>query len=127
MKLASLARPQRLRFEAIQRCLVRRASVATMASGVEEVACDYLIVGCGASGMSFLDSLLTHHHAAESLSVVVVDKHSKPGGHWNDSYPFVTLHQSCANYGVESTPMEDSVRTQSYALPDWRSWSTTKS
>ena len=43
------------------------------------------------------------------MSVVLVDQRARPGGHWNDSYPFVTLHQPCRNYGVESRPMEDGV------------------
>ena len=30
------------------------------------------------------------------------NKHHKPGGHWNDAYPFVTLHQPSAFYGVSS-------------------------
>jgi superfamily I DNA/RNA helicase len=31
-----------------------------------------------------------------------VDRHAKPGGHWNDAYPFVRLHQPSAFYGVNS-------------------------
>lgn len=59
---------------------------------------DYLIIGSGAVGMAFADVLLTETEA----TVVIVDKHQKPGGHWNLAYPFVTLHQPSAYYGVSS-------------------------
>jgi hypothetical protein len=32
----------------------------------------------------------------------MVDRRDKPGGHWNDAYPFVRLHQPSAFYGVNS-------------------------
>jgi hypothetical protein len=70
--------------------------------------CDYLVVGAGASGMSFVDTLLTH--SSEPVSVVLLDKRTSPGGHWNDAYGFVTLHQPARNYGVESTALEDGVK-----------------
>ena len=63
-----------------------------------ELEADYLVVGAGASGMSFVDSLLTHSDA----DVVIVDRRHRPGGHWVDAYPFVRLHQPSANYGVAS-------------------------
>eukprot|EP01046_Picozoa_sp_COSAG06_P067626 COSAG06_NODE_17616_length_930_cov_1.367028_1_plen_75_part_01 len=44
-----------------------------------------------------------------SISIVIVDKHAQPGGHWNDSYPFVSLHQAARNYGVESLALEEKV------------------
>ncbi|MEL6507249.1 MAG: NAD(P)/FAD-dependent oxidoreductase [Pseudomonadota bacterium] len=59
---------------------------------------DYLIVGSGAVGMAFADILLTETDA----SMVIVDQYQKPGGHWNLAYPFVTLHQPSAFYGVSS-------------------------
>lgn len=59
---------------------------------------DYLVVGTGAMGMAFVDTLLTETDA----TVVMVDKHGKPGGHWNDAYPFVRLHQPSSFYGVNS-------------------------
>ena len=37
-----------------------------------------------------------------SAHVTIVDRHGKPGGHWNDAYPFVTLHQPSSFYGVAS-------------------------
>ena len=54
--------------------------------------------------MSFVDSLLKH--SPKKLSVLLVDKRAAPGGHWNDAYGFVTLHQPARNYGVESTALE---------------------
>lgn len=62
---------------------------------------DYLIVGAGASAMSFVDSILANSDA----DVVLVDRRHRPGGHWLDAYPFVRLHQPSANYGVASRPL----------------------
>jgi hypothetical protein len=62
---------------------------------------DYLVVGAGALGMGFVDTLIEHSDA----DVVMIDRRHRPGGHWNDSYPFVQLHQPSANYGVNSTPL----------------------
>lgn len=59
---------------------------------------DYLIVGAGAAGMAFADSLLTE----TEVTMTIVDRHHRPGGHWNDAYPFVRLHQPSATYGVNS-------------------------
>ncbi len=59
---------------------------------------DYLIVGSGAMGLAFADTLLTQTDA----SMIIVDRHAKPGGHWNVAYPFVRLHQPSSFYGVES-------------------------
>lgn len=63
-----------------------------------ELSADYLIVGSGAVGMAFADTLL----AESDASIVIVDRYPKPGGHWNVAYPFVTLHQPSAFYGVSS-------------------------
>lgn len=59
---------------------------------------DYLVVGAGAAGMAFADSLIS----ACDADVVMVDRRHRPGGHWNDAYPFVRLHQPSAIYGVNS-------------------------
>lgn len=62
---------------------------------------DYLIIGSGAVGMAFADTLLDESDA----HITIVDRHAKPGGHWNDAYSFVTLHQPSAYYGVNSTEL----------------------
>ena len=54
------------------------------------LACDYLVVGSGAMGMAFVDTLIVEQPQA---SVILLDRHSAPGGHWVDSYEFVKLHQ----------------------------------
>lgn len=64
-----------------------------------QVETDYLVVGAGAMGMAFVDSLIEHSDA----DVVMVERRHRAGGHWLDSYPFVQLHQPSANYGVNST------------------------
>lgn len=62
---------------------------------------DYLIVGSGASAMAFLDVMLRETDA----TFAVVDRRDAPGGHWNDAYPFVRLHQPSMYYGVASRPL----------------------
>lgn len=69
---------------------------------------DYLVVGAGAAGMAFVDSLV----AETDAQVVMVDRRSAPGGHWNDAYGFVRLHQPSMYYGVNSMPLgSDAVET----------------
>lgn len=89
-------------FAALSRLAVRSSPLVSMAT--ETSSCDYLVVGAGASGMSFVDTLLLH--APEPVSVTLLDKREQPGGHWNDAYDYVTLHQPARNYGVESTALE---------------------
>ena len=67
--------------------------------------CDYLVIGGGATGMAFSDTLL-QNGPNNNLRVVVVDKHEAPGGQWHDSYDFVQLHQPSSGYGVESKKLE---------------------
>ena len=62
---------------------------------------DYLVIGAGATGLAFADTLLQESDA----HITLVDKRAQPGGHWNDAYPFVTLHQPSAMYGVNSTEL----------------------
>jgi cation diffusion facilitator CzcD-associated flavoprotein CzcO len=67
------------------------------------VEADYLVVGAGAAGMAFVDSLI---HNAE-VHVAMIDRRHSAGGHWLDAYPFVRLHQASEFYGVVSTPLGD--------------------
>ena len=62
---------------------------------------DYLVIGAGAVGLAFADTLL----AETDAHITIVDRHGKPGGHWNDAYSFVALHQPSAFYGVNSVPL----------------------
>lgn len=69
---------------------------------------DYLIIGAGAVGMAFADALIAECDA----DVVMVDRQHHPGGHWNNGYPFLRLHQPSAYYGVNSRVLgEDSIDT----------------
>ena len=70
-------------------------------TGDERLETDYLVVGAGALGMAFVDSLVDH----SDVDVVMVERRHRPGGHWLDSYPFVQLHQPSRFYGVDSTPL----------------------
>ena len=62
------------------------------------IAVDYLVVGAGAMGMAFSDSLFNETDA----TIAIVDRYGKPGGHWTRAYPHVRLHQPSAFYGVNS-------------------------
>ena len=62
---------------------------------------DYLVIGAGATGLAFADTLLQE----SSAHITLVDRQALPGGHWNDAYPYVTLHQPSAYYGVNSMPL----------------------
>jgi hypothetical protein len=70
-------------------------------SSMQKLETDYLVVGCGAAGMAFTDSLVAH----SDTDVIMVDRRDAPGGHWNDAYPFVRLHQPSSYYGVNSMPL----------------------
>ena len=65
---------------------------------INKLETDYLVVGSGAVGMAFADTLL----AETDARILIVDRNHKPGGHWNQAYSFVTLHQPSAFYGVSS-------------------------
>ena len=62
---------------------------------------DYLIKGAGAMGMAFADVIFNE----SDCKFAIVDDRPSPGGHWNDSYPFVRLHQPSSFYGVNSTKL----------------------
>ena len=59
---------------------------------------DYVVIGAGAMGMAFTDVVL----ARTDATVTFIDRRDRPGGHWNDAYPFVRLHQPSAFHGVNS-------------------------
>ena len=63
---------------------------------------DYLVIGAGALSLAFVDELI---QKSKDINVVIVEKRAKPGGHWNDAYQFVKLHQPAAWYGVNSKPL----------------------
>jgi hypothetical protein len=67
----------------------------------ELLEADYVIVGAGAMGMAFADELLS----AGDADMIIVDRRHRPGGHWNDAYPFIRLHGATSLYGVNSRPL----------------------
>ena len=75
----------------------------TRSTGIET---DYLVVGAGAMGLAFADALVTESDAR----ITIVDRHGQPGGHWNDAYSFVALHQPSAYYGVNSMPLGSGIK-----------------
>lgn len=70
------------------------------ATPVQHLDTDYLLLGAGAMSMAFADVILSEDPSAR---IVMVDRHANPGGHWNDAYSFVRLHQPAAFYGLNST------------------------
>lgn len=66
-----------------------------------QLTTDYLVVGAGASGLAFADTLI----AESGADVLLVDRRHEPGGHWCDTYPFVRLHSPSSYYGVGSLPL----------------------
>ncbi len=48
----------------------------------DHIETDYLIIGAGAVGLAFADTLLSETDA----HITIVDRRGKPGGHWNDAY-----------------------------------------
>ena len=67
---------------------------------------DYLVIGSGLTGLAFADTLITESDAR----ITIVDRHGRPGGHWNDAYSFVTLHQPSSFYGVNSLELGSGFR-----------------
>ena len=59
---------------------------------------DYLVVGAGATGLAFVDTLV----AGADVEVTLIDREPAVGGHWLHAYPFVRLHTPSAYYGVNS-------------------------
>lgn len=66
---------------------------------MRSIETDYLVVGAGAMGMAFTDALIDH----ADVHVTIVDRRYAAGGHWQDAYPFVQLHQASVFYGAAST------------------------
>ena len=51
--------------------------------------------------MAFVDAVF---HESDA-TFAIVDRRDAPGGHWNDAYPYVSLHQPASCYGVASRPL----------------------
>lgn len=64
---------------------------------------DYLVIGAGATGLAFADTLV----AEADVSVTLVDRRAVPGGHWQQAYSFVRLHTPSSIYGVNSLALGD--------------------
>ena len=75
----------------------------------DHIQTDYLVIGSGAVGMAFVDTLLDE---TPDVDIVLVDRFAKPGGHWNSAYPFVTLHQPSAFYGVNSRELSQGLKDE---------------
>ena len=80
---------------------------------------DYLVIGSGAAGLAFADTLIQENSDAH---VTIVDRRGKPGGHWNDAYSFVRLHQPASFYGVNSLELGSGRKTLSAPTAASTSW-----
>ena len=79
---------------------------------IKKLETDYLVIGSGAMGMAFVDEMLfgsSKYGNNQNTEFIIIDKHAKPGGHWNDAYQFVTLHQPAAFYGVNSKHLGEGI------------------
>ena len=65
---------------------------------MEDFETDYVVIGAGATSLAFVDTMLD----TSGASFTLIDRRDKAGGHWNDAYPYVTLHQPSSYYGVAS-------------------------
>ena len=74
----------------------------------QQLTTDYLVIGSGAMGMAFVDTLL----AETDANIIIVDMNHMPGGHWNKAYPFVTLHQPSSFYGVSSKELSKGLKDE---------------
>lgn len=75
---------------------------------------DYLVIGGGAMSAAFVDELLARDKHA---TVAIIERRDRLGGHWNNAYPFVRLHQPAAFYGVNSMKLGKGGKDLS-ALPE---------
>jgi len=69
-----------------------------------KISTDYLVVGAGAMGLAFADEVINMSNGTgnDNTEILIVDRRAQPGGHWNDAYDFVRLHQPSFHYGVSS-------------------------
>jgi len=65
---------------------------------------DYLIIGAGAMAMAFADEILRNDPKAE---LTFIERRARPGGHWNDAYSYVKLHQPAIAYGINSLELSE--------------------
>lgn len=72
------------------------------ATEVAHLEADYLVIGAGAMALAFMDVVLKQDRKA---TFVVVDRHAAAGGHWNDAYSYVTLHQPAEFYGLVTSQL----------------------
>ena len=70
----------------------------------EQLNTDYLVIGAGAVAMAFVDEIIS---SSKTARIIMLDRRATPGGHWNNAYRFVTLHQPALYYGVNSEPLEE--------------------
>ena len=90
-------------------CCLRAAYLEAQGTVIYiRIEADYLVIGADATALAFVDTLLSENTEA---TAVMVDRQHRPGGHWNNAYPFVRLHQPSEYYGVVSRELATASRT----------------
>ena len=72
-------------------------------------------------GLAFADEILNMSAGTgnDDTKIVMVDRRAKPGGHWNDAYDFVRLHQPSYSYGVSSMVLGSNEKICAQNLNCW--------
>jgi hypothetical protein len=70
---------------------------------------DYVVVGGGMTGTGITAELLEFRPNAK---ILIMDKLTQLGGHWNFAYPYVRLHNFTSYYTLYGHPMPDEIRKQ---------------
>lgn len=70
---------------------------------------DYLVLGAGVDGLSFVDALLAQDHVC---NVIIADRHSHPGGWVNDAPIFARFAASDTQFGVLSRRLDKAASAQ---------------
>jgi len=69
---------------------------------VEEITCDFCILGAGIAGLNAL--FAASGYLARSQKVVLVDRNAAAGGMWLSTYGYVRLHQPHSMFTVGDIP-----------------------
>ena len=70
------------------------------------ITVDYIVVGAGASGIAFADTIVGN----SDFSVAIVDVNSAPGGHWHSAHDYHQLDLPAARAGMNGLPFSDLCR-----------------
>lgn len=58
---------------------------------IEPIECDVCVLGAGIGGLNA--AFVASRHLSPGQRIVLIDRHDRASGMWNDTYPYVRLHQ----------------------------------